>query len=89
MTAGGNEPIVDDDEDLIVASERISTKCPLTLLTMKDPVTSQKCPHSFEKEAILSMINASDVLVGGNGRRGAPLGQKAMQCPVCAVVYSM
>jgi len=70
----------------VVASERISIKCPLTLLPMKDPVTSQKCPHSFEKEAILSMINASEVRVGGTGRAGTQGGQKAMQCPVCAVV---
>ena len=81
-TAAGSQPI--DDDDLAVASERISIKCPITLLPMKDPVTSTKCPHSFEKEAILSMINASEVRTGGNGRRGD--GQKAMQCPVCEVV---
>lgn len=81
-------PSPTSSEDLAVASERISIKCPLTLLTMKDPVTSQKCPHSFEKEAILGMIAASDVYVGGNGggRRGG--GQKAMKCPVCEVVSS-
>ena len=81
----GNQP-ADDDDDLAVASERISIKCPITLLPMKDPVTSQKCPHSFEKAAILSMINASDVFVGGSGRRGVHDGQKAMKCPVCEVV---
>jgi len=82
--AGATEPIDDDDEDLAVASERISIKCPITLLPMKDPVTSQKCPHSFEKEAILSMIGDSDVWVGGSGRRGD--GQKGMKCPVCEMV---
>lgn len=80
----GHQPTAHDD-DLAVASERISIKCPITLLPMKDPVTSTKCPHSFEKEAILSMINASDVMVDGSaGRRGG--GRKAMQCPVCTVV---
>ena len=82
--AAGNQPTGNDD-DLAVASERISIKCPITLLPMKDPVTSTKCPHSFEREAILSMINASDVRVDGSGRRGAG-GKKAMQCPVCTVV---
>ena len=73
---------IEDDDDLAVASERISIKCPITLLPMKKPVTSQKCPHSFEKAAILDMINSSDTMVDGSGRRGV----KAMKCPVCEVV---
>ena len=83
--ATGSQPAAGDDE-LAVASERISIKCPITLLPMKNPVTSTKCPHSFEREAILSMINASDVRAEGSGRRGG--GQKAMQCPICTVVSS-
>lgn len=78
----------DDDDDVAVASERISIKCPITLLQMKDPVTSQKCPHSFEKTAILEMIDHSDVFVGRSGLRGARDGQKAMKCPVCEMVGS-
>ncbi len=85
--AAGSQPAVDADE-LTVASEKISIKCPITLLPMKDPVTSTKCPHSFEKEAILSMINASDVTLEGSGRRGRS-GPKAMQCPICTVVSSL
>lgn len=83
-TAGSQAP-GNDDDDVAVASERISIKCPITLLPMKDPVTSTKCPHNFEREAILSMINASDIRVDGSGGRGAG-GKKAMQCPVCTVV---
>ena len=67
------------DDDLAVASERISIKCPITLLDMKDPVTSQKCPHSFEKAAILDMIRMSEDTLPGTR-------QKAIQCPVCTVV---
>ena len=85
--AGSGTQPADSDDELTVASERVSTKCPITLLPMKDPVTSTKCPHSFEREAILSMINASDVRTEGGGRRGAG-GQKAMQCPVCTEVSS-
>ena len=82
--ASGSRPAGVDDE-LTVASEKISIKCPITLLPMKDPVTSNKCPHSFEKEAILSLINVSDEVVEGTGRRGAR-GKKAMQCPICTMV---
>ena len=82
-TGAASQPAAGDD-DLAVASERISIKCPITLLPMKDPVTSTKCPHSFEREAILSMIDASDVRIDGSGRRAG--GQKAMRCPVCTVV---
>lgn len=84
--AAARDAIQDDDDDLAIASERVTIKCPLTLLPMKDPVTSQKCPHSFEKEAILSMLNCSDVIVGGTERRGVLDGQKAMKCPVCEEV---
>lgn len=84
--AAGGDAIEDDDDDVAVASERVSINCPLTLRPMKDPVTSQKCPHSFEKEAIMSMINVSDVIVDGTDTRGVHAGQKAMKCPVCEVV---
>ena len=84
MTRGAAAGAADsiEDDDLTVASERISIKCPITLLTMIDPVTSQKCPHSFEKTAILDMIRLSDEPVPGTGRHGP----KAIKCPVCTVV---
>ena len=77
----------DDDEDFAVASERISIKCPITLQSMKTPVSSTKCVHNFEKDAIIEMINLSNERTGGDGRRGR--GQKAMKCPVCEVVSSL
>ncbi len=58
----------DDDDDIAVARERISTRCPLTLLEFKEPVTSTKCPHSFEKDAINGLI----LTAGGIAK-----------CPVC------
>ena len=73
----GGTQHTDDDEDLRVASERISIKCPITLRPMRNPVSSKNCVHNFEKEAILEMINVSDIRVGG---------EKAMKCPVCEVV---
>lgn len=75
----------DDNDDLVMASERISVKCPITLTEMKDPVSSTKCPHNFERQAFLEMIKHSDLRVDGDGRRP---GTKAMKCPVagCDVV---
>ncbi|KAL1303843.1 hypothetical protein AAFC00_000300 [Neodothiora populina] len=74
----------DSDDDLQIAKETISTKCPLTLQEFREPLTSTKCPHSFEKDAILGMIdNPSNTMrVGGSNTRGARDGQKAVQCPV-------
>lgn len=46
----------DEESELQVAKEKISFKCPITLQTFVQPVTSTKCPHSFEKEAIEQMI---------------------------------
>ena len=78
----------DHDEDIAIASEKKSLKCPITLLTMVDPLSSTKCPHSFERSAILEMLQLSEMRIGGSGRRGAQDGQKAMKCPECDVVRS-
>lgn len=87
----GNENENDDEEEegeeeLEIASERISLKCPLTLLTFQEPLTSTKCPHSFEKQAILDMISHSPTTVppsdGGRNR------VRAVKCPVCSVLLT-
>lgn len=67
----------DSDDDIAVSKATISTKCPLTLQEFKNPLTSTKCPHSFESEAILQMIAQSrpQQLQG-------PRPEKAVQCPV-------
>ena len=86
--------VEDSSSDLEVASERISIKCPLTLLPMRKPLSSKKCPHSFEEEAILEMIKNSTLNADGTTnnrpRRGATQqeGEKAVKCPVCEVVSS-
>ena len=74
----------DDESDLEVTSERISIKCPITLRPMNEPVSSTKCPHSFEKKAILEMMEQSTMAVDGSKwRRGL---ERALKCPVCGVV---
>lgn len=47
------------DNDLEIAAERVSTKCPITLARYRDPVTSSVCNHSFERTAILGILNSS------------------------------
>ncbi|KAL6875145.1 zinc-finger of the MIZ type in Nse subunit domain-containing protein [Trichoderma novae-zelandiae] len=45
-----------DDDDVAVSREVLSINCPLTLLPMKEPYRSRKCPHTFEKAAILDYL---------------------------------
>ena len=80
QSAGRGSQAVEDDDDVAVERERISVKCPITLTEMKDPVSSTKCPHNYERAAISAMIDSSEVRVGGDGRRNR--GQNAMRCPV-------
>lgn len=76
----------DDDGDVEIDSERISLKCPITLLPLRDPVTSIKCPHSFEREAIEQMIRNSGTYP--SARSNLPR-KKHVQCPVCTVQLSL
>ncbi|KAF9889411.1 mRNA cap guanine-N7 methyltransferase [Aspergillus nanangensis] len=76
-----------DSDDIAIERERISHKCPLTLLPFQDPVTSTKCPHSFERDAIESMIRQSPTTVA------APPGSRtkrvrSVKCPVCSEVLT-
>ena len=48
-----------EDDDLAVAAERVSLKCPITLQQFRDPVTSDACKHSFERTAIFDMLKMS------------------------------
>ncbi|KAL4943654.1 zinc-finger of the MIZ type in Nse subunit-domain-containing protein [Aspergillus oleicola] len=80
----------ESDDDVAIERERISLKCPLTLLPFRDPVTSTKCPHSFERKAITSMIETSAQTVpaaaSSSGRGGRRI--RAVKCPVCEVVLT-
>jgi hypothetical protein len=59
------------DEDMVVAREVVSYKCPLTKQYFEDPVTSSVCGHSFSKEAIYDVIHTQTV--GRNGRIKCPV----------------
>ena len=49
----------DEDTELQMVSENVSCKCPLTMVWFKEPMTSTKCPHSFERGAIEGLIHRS------------------------------
>lgn len=66
----------DEDDDLVMDRATISTKCPITYQQLKEPYSSTKCPHTFEKTAILGMIRTS-------GSRFGPGGTRSVTCPVC------
>ncbi len=70
------------DDDIAIARERISTKCPLTLQEFREPLTSRRCPHTFEKDAIMGLLHQSRVGAGGTSRRDFANGQQTVQCPV-------
>lgn len=96
----GQQAEDDDDSDVEIASERVSLRCPITLLPFKDPVTSRKCPHSFEKGAILDMLRLSSEYLPLTAdqelelsqirdrraleRKKKEIGTPAVRCPVCS-----
>jgi hypothetical protein len=70
VTAGrpAGSTLDDGDDDIAISRATISTKCPLTLVEFVKPLTSTKCPHSFESEAVLGMIRQAT--------------NRTIQCPV-------
>ncbi|KAJ5646771.1 Zinc fingerRING/FYVE/PHD-type [Penicillium lividum] len=86
-TRSRRNPEPESDDDIVIQRERISLKCPLTLLPYREPVTSQTCSHSFESEAIYSMIAGSSLTIPGGPERGSRR-IRAVKCPVCSTVFS-
>ncbi|KAJ6161190.1 Chromosomal organization and DNA repair protein Mms21 [Penicillium chermesinum] len=81
------EPSPAESDDIAIERERESLVCPLTQRMFEDPVTSGKCPHSFEREAIMSMISRSPTTVApgpGQGRRRL----RSIKCPECDTVFT-
>lgn len=68
----------EDEDDFEIAQESGIVKCPLTMRYFEEPVTSQKCPHSFEKTAILEMISKAG---REHGRPISGAKQNEVACP--------
>jgi E3 SUMO-protein ligase NSE2 len=51
---------VQSDDDLQTIRVKISTKCPLSLKEMENPVKNKSCTHVFEKSAIEAYIKETD-----------------------------
>ncbi|KAI4158668.1 MAG: hypothetical protein LQ342_007247 [Letrouitia transgressa] len=80
---GTQEAEEDEEEEVTIARERRTLRCPLTLLPLHDPLSSTRCPHAFEREAILSMLAAA-----ARGRGGGGGGSSSMKCPECEAELS-
>lgn len=95
--SNNDEATEDDDADIEIERERISLKCPLTLVVFEDPVKSTKCIHSFERKAIEDMIRGSSMTIpasendfqGGGGRNARARRVRALPCPICSVPMSL
>ncbi|KAL9608252.1 MAG: hypothetical protein Q9167_006904 [Letrouitia subvulpina] len=75
----GTQEAEEEEEEITIARERRTLRCPLTLLPLHDPLSSTRCPHAFEREAILSMLAAAARGRGGSG---------SMKCPECEAELS-
>lgn len=58
FSRNGGEGEQDEDDDLIVAEEHMDIHCPLSMAVMKDPYTSKKCKHTFEKDSIVQFLRS-------------------------------
>ncbi len=90
--------------DIEIARERISIKCPITFLPFTDPLTSTKCPHSFDRAGITDMLRRTQTSLAltdaqaaevaqapsnaARSRKMAELRTKAIPCPVCSTMLA-
>lgn len=73
--ASGVEEEMGEDDELVVATQTSSFKCPLTQKIMTDPVTSAVCKHSYERAAIEALLRQN--------RRGP------LRCPIAGCPKSL
>ncbi|KAH7319753.1 chromosomal organization and DNA repair protein Mms21 [Stachybotrys elegans] len=56
VMSGIGDEMDGSDDDIAVAREVVSLKCPLTLRVMKEPYSNRNCKHTFEKGALLDYL---------------------------------
>lgn len=100
----GNEEDHEGSSDIEIARERISIKCPITFLPFTDPLSSTKCPHSFDRAGVMDMLQrtqtslpltdaqAAEVAQAPNNaaraRKTAEFRIKTIPCPVCSIMLA-
>jgi len=77
-TADNTSNADDSDDDIVIQRATTSLRCPLTLGIFKEPYTSNKCQHTFEKKAILKYIETSGTHFANPGQPGR--GAKQAKC---------
>jgi hypothetical protein len=70
-----NEDEDEESDDLQTIRVKISTKCPLSLVEMREPISNRKCAHAFEKDTIERYIRQ-------NKRARGPGQEAGAACPV-------
>ena len=94
----------DEDDDVQVDHVVIRIKCPFTLQAFQDPVTSKKCPHSFERSAFNEVLKATDKYLpftpeqiqeldrcrnrAERTKKEKEIGIRAVQCPECNMLLA-
>jgi E3 SUMO-protein ligase NSE2 len=81
--APGMSAVDDEDDDIQTIRVKISTKCPLTLQEMENPVSNRKCNHVFEKAAVEQYIRQHKFAAQQNRRRGQIIGNPDCPCQGC------
>ncbi len=77
-TDNANNGDEDSDDEVVIESATTNLKCCLTLQYFEEPYSTDICPHTFEKSAIIEFgrVGATS-FVGQNGQRGEP----RFKCP--------
>lgn len=103
-----NEAAAEDSDpassDVEIAREKISIKCPITFLPFTEPLTSTKCPHSFDRPAIMDMLSRTQTTLApsaaqtteleaihqprARAKRAKELLVPAIPCPVCSIMLA-
>lgn len=75
---GGAPPeegnVDDEDEDIVISTQKVSLICPITKKLLEDPVMAPGCEHVYSKAAIMQMevLPNGQTEVSSPGQRGFP-----------------
>lgn len=73
-TDNANNGDEDSDDEIVIESATTNLKCCLTLRYFEEPYSTNICPHTFEKTAIIEYYQSNGVVFGGDG-------VKRFKCP--------